>query len=186
MLGYTPEELYPRPCMTSTRISPRNWQTAAAFESRGNSRTVPASERRDGDPDRHHHQFHEGGEYGAFMRDITDRKRAEAQLHLTQFAMSGGETWCSGGRVGAPRRERGGLERDGLGIWTNCANGRAGYRSPLSDGGMGAPLAGPDRLAAPGNAVSISPVEVYPVEVVPTSWSLGWRSIILATVQGHV
>ncbi|ULA61433.1 MAG: hypothetical protein LZF60_330044 [Nitrospira sp.] len=31
---------------------------------------------------------HEGREYYcAFMRDITDRKRAEAQLHLTQFAL---------------------------------------------------------------------------------------------------
>ncbi len=32
--------------------------------------------------------IHEGREYNcAFMRDITDRKRAEAQVHLTQFAI---------------------------------------------------------------------------------------------------
>ncbi len=94
MLGYTREELLSRTVHDIDSSFPREtWRThwenvrlrkSFSFESR--------HQKKDGAviqiDTTINFLVHEGREYYcAFMRDITDRKRAETQLHLTQFAI---------------------------------------------------------------------------------------------------
>ena len=94
MLGYTRDELLSKMVHDIDTNFPReNWQTRwqhlkvrkfFSYESRHQKKdgTVIQTDTTI------NFLVHEGGEYAcAFMRDITDRKRAEAQLHLTQFAI---------------------------------------------------------------------------------------------------
>jgi PAS domain S-box-containing protein len=94
MLGYTRDELLSRTVHEIDSNFPRetwlaHWENlkvrkSFSFESRHQKRdgTVIQTDTT------MNFLVHEGREYYcAFMRDITDRKRAEAQLHLTQFAI---------------------------------------------------------------------------------------------------
>ena len=94
MLGYTREELLSKTVHDiDTNFTRENWRAlwqhlkvrkSFSYESRHQKKdgTVIQTDTTI------NFLVHEGREYYcAFMRDITNRKRAEAQLHLTQFAM---------------------------------------------------------------------------------------------------
>jgi PAS domain S-box-containing protein len=94
-LGYTRDELL---TMTVPDIDPNfpadSWPAHwAELKARGSFSFETAHRKKDGTiiqtDTTVNFLVHEGKEYNcAFMRDITERKRAEAQLHLTQFAVN--------------------------------------------------------------------------------------------------
>ena len=94
MLGYAREELLSKTVHDiDTSFARENWQARwEQLKARKSFSYESRYQKKDGTVIQTdttiNFLVHEGREYYcAFMRDITDRKRAEAQLHLTQFAM---------------------------------------------------------------------------------------------------